>query len=114
MLFAGLHPAGGHRPDASFEIDLIPARTDHLAGSGRGQDGELKRLRSDALALAQLRHERRQLSVGQGGVVLDLAVGATSGQSLRQMATPAGRVVALAIAAHGGPAEHRLDPTAQP
>ena len=74
MFLAGLHALGRDRPDLVVEVELLPARADHLAGPGGGQDGELQRQGAEAGLLAQLDPEGRDVGVGQRGVMLPLAV----------------------------------------
>jgi hypothetical protein len=38
MLAACLHPCTGNDPDFLVELDLVPSRTDYLAGSSGRQD----------------------------------------------------------------------------
>jgi hypothetical protein len=113
MLLPCLHAPARYRPDLRLDVDLVPARADRLARPRGGQDGEFQRSRDQRAVLAQLGHERRQLRIGQCGVVLDLAHLATRRQQLVEMAAPARRVLSSAIAAHFCPVEHGLDAPAQ-
>jgi hypothetical protein len=63
--------APGTAPGRGLQADLTPLRTRGLAAPGRRQDDELQRASGAPLAVAQLGHEGRQLSVRQRGVVLD-------------------------------------------
>src|SRR5258706_525999 len=67
------HARAGDSPSLVVPIDLFPLSADALSGSSRRQDCKFKRAGSDALLVAQRNQEARQLSVGQGGVVLDFA-----------------------------------------
>jgi ISXO2-like transposase domain len=66
MQKAGLHAGSGNGPDLRAEVDLVPRRTQNLAGSGRRQDQEFERQCRDRFSLAQLGNEGRNLGIGQG------------------------------------------------
>ena len=108
VLLAALHASGRNHPSFVFEIDLVPLRADDLAGACGGEDREFQRPCGHAFALAQLRHEGRQLGVGHGGMVVDLRHLSARRQHLGQMAFPTRRIVAGAIAAHRAPNPARL------
>src|SRR6266516_5694151 len=92
---AALHPARGHRPYLGLEIDFGPLRAEHLAGPGRGQDREFKRPGGNALPLAQLQHERTDLVVLQGGMVLDRSHFGGAREQLIEAALPPRRIVSI-------------------
>jgi hypothetical protein len=64
MQKAGLHAGSGNGPDLRAEVDLVPRRTQNLAGSGRRQDQEFERQCRDRFSLAQLGNEGRNLGIG--------------------------------------------------
>ena len=66
-----LHPRRRDGPKLLSLVDLFPLAADGVAGPGRGQDGELQGAGVDALLGTKLRHEGRQLRIGQRRVVLD-------------------------------------------
>ena len=60
---------------AAVQVDLGPWCADGLPCAGRRQDRELERLADDAIALAKLGHECRQLAIGHRRMVLRLRLG---------------------------------------
>src|SRR5262249_22470041 len=50
MFLAALHSLSGYDPEAPFEINLIPARTERFTAPCRGQYRELKSARANAHA----------------------------------------------------------------
>ena len=108
MLAAGLHAIGGNSPDCAVEIDFGPSCVEHFACARRRENEELERERGHALLLAQLRHEGADLGVGQGGVMFDALDLGAGGQEFVEMAAPAGRVVAVAIARAPSPNRARF------
>src|SRR5262249_111532 len=103
MLFAALDAPGRHHPSLRLEVDLIPPCPDHLTRSRRRQNRELERPRGDTPARRELSHEIRQLAIGERRVVVRLLNLPAGRQHLGEMTLPARRIVARAIAAHGGP-----------
>ncbi len=63
MFLANLHAIRRHGPDLILLVDLDAPGADGFAGVRGGQDGELKRPRSDAGLLAQLDQKRRQFGI---------------------------------------------------
>ena len=72
-----------------------------------------ERERGHALLLAQLGHELAYLRVGQGGVMFDPLDFGAGRQELVEMATPAGRVVAVPEAANRRPIENGFNAAAE-
>src|SRR4051794_28910947 len=66
---ARFHTLAGNDPNTRFPADLIPPRPVSLARAGSGQDGPLQSERGYCRAVAQLRHEGRNFSVGHRRVV---------------------------------------------
>ena len=106
MVLAGLHALGWHGPEVVLPVYFRKLGADGFAGPRRGEDGELKRPRGNAFLLTQLYQERWQFGIGQRTVMLDLAHFCPRWQQLVEMAAPARRIFALAIATHRGPVEH--------
>src|SRR4029078_6082657 len=48
MIIDTLHSLARHKPDASFEVNLVPAHTKRLTSPCRGQNCKLKSSRADA------------------------------------------------------------------
>src|SRR5262249_32685549 len=82
MLLAAFHSLSRHDPDATFEINLIPARTERFTAPCRSQYRELKSARANALVGAQLRHECRHLCVVQSWMMAHAAYLGASRQEL--------------------------------
>src|SRR4051794_40174496 len=110
MLSTALHAIAWNCPELRLKIDLRPTRADDLAGSCGGQNQEFQRPRRDPVTRGQFRHEGRNVSEGQGSVMLHLRDGAAGRQRFGQMTTPPGRIVAAAKTVDGTPPEHLLDP----
>jgi hypothetical protein len=73
MLLTGVHTLGRHNPDLVLCVDLIALCANDFAGARGGEDREFQRPRGNAVLRAQLDHEVRQFSVGEGAVVACLA-----------------------------------------
>ena len=106
-VLARLHAAGRDRPHALLEIDLIPARTERLARSRRGEDDELESACARRCIGAQLRHQRADLAVGHRRMMRDPTNLSLGGEQLVEVAAPYRRIFALAVAAHLGPVQTR-------
>ena len=91
MLAAALHAHRGIVQMALLAIDLGPARADHLARPGGGEDDELERQGGDGLPFAEPLHEGRNVAVGHGGVVATVAPLALR-QEVFEVTAPAGGI----------------------
>ena len=110
MLTGGLHPGRRNGPNPLRHIELAPRGPPSLAGAGGGQDEEGQRLPGGALAPAKARKKGRNVVPWHRRVVLDRLHFSGSRQEVREMAAPAGRVVARAPAAGLGIVQDQLDP----
>src|SRR5271156_2212698 len=106
MFPVGLHSLGRHGPNLIFPVDFPDRGTNDLARSGGGQDRKFKRPRRNSVLLVQFDQECRQFSIGEGTVMFDFAYLRTRRQKLVEMSAPTRRIVAMAVAAHGCPAEN--------
>ena len=109
MLCLDLHALGRDRPRGHRKIDLLPARTQDLAGAHRSEDGELERQPDETVSVAGLKpaQEGRHLGVGHGRVV----AGSTR-LLLQRSADRIGGVDAVALACHACALQHDADPLA--
>src|SRR5262249_14991395 len=106
--FAALHAVGWNSPHVP--ADLGPTCSDGLADPGGRQDCEFERAGVDALFLAQLDQEARQVVVGHGRIVLDHAHLRALGQQMIEVALPPCRVLHLCpITARLCPIEDAFD-----
>jgi hypothetical protein len=64
-----LRALGRDRPKPRFDVDFGPGRADHFARSSGCQDRKLKCSGCGRVALAELSDERRNVGVGQRGVM---------------------------------------------
>src|SRR5262245_15097807 len=85
-----LHSRGRHGP--YVRLKLVPSGTACLAGTGGRQNGELKRLGPNAVVLAQARHQRGYLRIGNSSVVSLLTLGVQVRQQVLEY-LPCGRIV---------------------
>ena len=115
MLAAGFHATRRHDPDF-----LVPDRSPPT--SLQSSHWSSPRSGSQIRAPAPQRLPARSSSImkrstarqRQGLMMLDLLDLRPRRQQLVEMSTPAGRIFAVAIAAHSRPIEHGFDPSAQP
>ena len=88
--------SGGTVQVLDGKVDLLPGRAQRLAAARRREDRELQRARRPVVPLAQRRHERADLRIGQGLMVLDAPHLRLLRQDVPQMALPPCRVFAAA------------------
>jgi hypothetical protein len=111
LLAALFHAFCRDDPQLRPKIDFIPARTQGLANPAGRQNRELEGARSNTISSSDLLHERWDLRKWQRRVMLDATHVGAGRQQVVEMPTPLRRVLALAIAACFGPAQHTLDPS---
>jgi hypothetical protein len=109
MQKAGLHAGSGNGPDLRVDVDLVPRRTQNLAGSGRRHDQEFERQCRDRFSLAQLGNN---LGIGQGRMVPAGKL-LPPGQDRGQVIAPCRRVFTGSKAVGFCVIKHRLDPAAK-
>src|SRR5262245_66330219 len=104
---ATLHPCRRDGPHGVFQVDLVPRRTEHLAGPCSGQNRELNRQCPYRLTLAHPEQEVGHSLIWQGRMVPLPAFG-TAGQQLVEMPAPEGRIWAVAMSFGSGSVEYML------
>ena len=88
-----LRSAGRNGPEFPTKIYFLPSRTIDLTRTRRRQDAELERQGRRRLTFAQIRDERRDIGVGQSGVVAARHFRALR-EDVRKMAAPSRRIFA--------------------
>lgn len=108
-----LHTRSWDAPDLRVQVDLSPGGAKHLSGSSGGQDAEFQRTGGQGLPRAQLGHEGRHISVGQGGMVATLELRALGEEGV-EVAAPPSRVLAGAQPSRLRRIKHSLDAATHP
>src|SRR5262245_5012974 len=109
MLLTDFHPIARHYPNLLGFADFLPNRANRLSSARCSQYCKLESPSGDASLASEGNHKVRQLPIWQRRVVFYLPHLGSCRQEFAQVPAPPGRVVALAIAAHGCPIEHRFD-----
>ncbi len=113
MLFRGLHAFGRDSPNGLVQIKLAPARADHLARAGGGEDCKLHRQCGDGFPRPQRLNKRWHLLISHGPMMAPRKARAGR-ENLRKVPAPARRVFASPEPVCLGVIEYGFDPAAHP
>src|SRR5271165_6807929 len=100
MGLAALRAPARYGPLFRPEVHFVKARTSHFIGAARRQNRELKCTCCNAFLFLQRPHKARNLTIGQGGVMLCPPQLGPVLQYLVQVAAPAGGIFSGSIPAY--------------
>src|ERR1700751_1814092 len=103
MLDAAFHPLSRHGPDTLVQIELGPARANHLFSARGGQYQKLKSARDHVRLLANPGQEGRDLPIGERSVMDDLLDFLRTRKQLFEVTLPARRIVSRPVTSDGRP-----------
>src|SRR5262245_14536463 len=114
MLFTGFHALSRYNPHRGVEVEFVPSGAKHLARACGGEDGKLEGASARPFPFAKFCYERWHIGIRQSCMMLDRAHLGARWEKLVEMAAPAGRIFAFAIAAHPGPIEDAFNTATKP